>query len=77
MLKLFHHTPQFHWAAFPTIKPCLRCFEIWQGDTQSKTTLTFFFLTQIFLSQAAMFVNSLIFPPFQNSQFDQSYNLQV
>lgn len=36
-----------------------------------------FFLTQIFLSQAAMFVNSLIFPPFHNSQFERIYKYKV
>lgn len=41
------------------------------NETQSKTTMTFSFLTQIILSQAAMFVDSLIFPSFQNSQFEE------
>lgn len=75
MLKLLRRAPGFHWAAVQYVKPCLRCLEIWQRNTQSKTTLAFFFFrTQIFLSQVTMLANSLIFPLFQNSQFEQIYN---
>lgn len=68
MLKILRHAPGFLWAAF---QACLRCLEIWQGDTQSPPWPLFFSLPIFFLSQAAMFVISLIFLPFLNSQFKQ------
>lgn len=57
-----------------SIKPCLRCLEIWHIDT-IKYHHDFFFLPRFVPTQAAMFVNSLIVLPFLNSQFEQIYKL--
>lgn len=69
MITLLCHAPGFRWAAFSSIKPCLRCFEIWHWPQASALLFFLPFFSSDILGR--LFVSSLIFQPFLSSQFEQ------